>query len=52
MNRDVGGRKLALAVGDAMLWSGDRRRLLRKRRITFRPEAPPRQDTALLRLID
>jgi thioredoxin reductase len=54
MNADIGGRKLALTAGETILWSSDRRRLLRRRRISFRPEADkaPREGTAMLRLID
>jgi pyruvate/2-oxoglutarate dehydrogenase complex dihydrolipoamide dehydrogenase (E3) component len=54
MKTDVGGGKLALAVGGTILWTGARRRLLRKRRISFRPDAgtAPRDGTAMLRLID
>ena len=54
MTADVGGRKLALTVGETILWSGDRRRLLRRRRISFRPaaEKAPCDGAAMLRLID
>ncbi|HKP23794.1 MAG TPA: FAD-dependent oxidoreductase [Dongiaceae bacterium] len=54
MRADVGGRTLALAVGETTVWTGERRRLLRKRRICFRPDAgkAPRNGTAMLRLID
>ena len=54
MKADIGGRKLALTVGETILWSSDRRRLLRRRRISFHPEASkaPREGTAMLRLID
>ena len=54
MRADVGGRRLALTVGETILWSSDRRSLLRKRRISFRPEESkaPRDGAAMLRLID
>jgi len=54
MKADVGERKLALAVGETILWTGPRRRLWRKRRISFRPDAgtAPRDGTVMLRLID
>ena len=54
MKADIGGRKLALTVGETILWSSDRRRLLRRRRISFHPEESkaPREGTAMLRLID
>ena len=54
MTADVGGRKLALTVGETILWSGDRRRLLRRRRISFRPaaEKAPCDGAAMLHLID
>jgi len=54
MKADVDGGTLALTVGDTCVWSGDRRRLLRKRRISIRPEAKetPREGAVRLRLID
>src|SRR5262245_16245575 len=54
MRTDVGGRKLALTNGETTVWAGDRKRLLRKRRITFRPETgkAPGKAAITLRLID
>lgn len=54
MKTDVVGRKLALSSNETVLWSGDRRRLLRRRRISIHPDAakaPPDGDVQL-RLID
>lgn len=52
MKADVAGGTLALTAGDTILWSGDRRRLLRMRRIAFRLKATKTPSAALLRLID
>ena len=52
MKADVDGGTLALTAGDTILWSGNRRRLLRKRRISFRVNATKTPSAALLRLID
>jgi hypothetical protein len=52
MKADVAGGTLALTVGDTIVWSGNRRRLLRKRRISFRVKATKTPSAALLRLID
>lgn len=52
MRTDVDGGTLALTAGDTILWSGDRRQLLRKRRISFRARATKTPSAALLRLID
>jgi hypothetical protein len=54
MKTDVGGRKLALTGNETVLWSGGRRRLLRRRRISIRPDAAkaPREGDVELRLID
>jgi NADPH-dependent 2,4-dienoyl-CoA reductase/sulfur reductase-like enzyme len=52
MRTDVDGGMLALTDGDTTLWSGDRRRLFRKRRISFRAKATNTPSAALLRLID
>jgi hypothetical protein len=39
MKRDVPDRRLVLKVGGDAVWSGPRRRLLRKRRILLSPTA-------------
>lgn len=53
MKADVGGRKLALASSETMLWSGNRQKLLRRRRICFAPDAAkaPREGSVELRLL-
>jgi hypothetical protein len=50
MKRDVVGRRLALKIGDTVIWSGPRRRLLRKRRIVFLPGAAAAPVTGPLKL--
>jgi hypothetical protein len=37
MKKDIVGRRLAVKIGETIVWSGPRRRLLRKRRIAFFP---------------
>ena len=54
MRSDVQGRRLALASNATILWSGERQRLLRRRRICVRPGAAnaPREGSVELRLMD
>jgi pyruvate/2-oxoglutarate dehydrogenase complex dihydrolipoamide dehydrogenase (E3) component len=50
MKQDVADRRLALKVGETTIWSGSRRRLLRKRRVAFTPEVLEAQPVASITL--